>query len=160
MPLDPTDPRFFGRIWSFDCECPSCGSVLQGRTLHTDLSDEWRKTAHRRDLPWNPITGRLRCPTCRHCFATGILIYELVSGSRGTAGPVPIDHLPNLRQRIALQAPRQARLRARKIRGQDPTNWKADRPCSCPEGGWDAACPIHAELIATIAQLRAEDPSE
>ena len=148
LPRIPEVLRFFGRVLSFDVECPACGTILEARTfaLERDLTGQ-----HRRHLPWNVVTGRFRCRTCERIYATGLLLYE-VAQERGTGGAPPSDRHPTPKQREAMRARRDALLvLGRKARGGDALNLAITAPCVCAEG-WSPDCPVHAYIAELLQQ--------
>lgn len=126
--------KLFGRVHSFDLECPRCGQVLMARSTGTSVQASDALPAHvarptprpkgaprlepgrRAELPWNPITGRFRCTNCQRVYATGLLVWEVTGPDRGLA---PEDHVPDAGQRDQLRdlidAGRAERLGAVKI---------------------------------------------
>lgn len=110
--------RLFGRVHSFDLECPHCGKVLIARATVASTQAYDARPAHlarptprpngeprekpgrRAELPWNPITGRFRCTTCQRVYGTGLLVWEVTGPDRGLA---PEDHVPDQNQRDQLR---------------------------------------------------------
>jgi hypothetical protein len=82
MPRQPFPPggRIFGRVERFVVECPVCGSLILAHTHPADThytrarkgqqGRRWTR-GFRPGQPYNPLTGRLRCPGCTRTFGVG-----------------------------------------------------------------------------------------
>lgn len=99
IPLDPVDlePRFFGRLSAFDCECPICGYLLQVGHGKPDNKAYSRITSvmtcqHHRYRQRQPI----------HQFLLGLIAWPLRRGPRARLGRPP-DQRPTVEQLAQLR---------------------------------------------------------
>jgi len=146
MPRVPDLPlhlRFFGRVEAFHCECPKCGYLLLGerggtRALHPKLQQGQRI--------WNPVTGRLRCPSCQSWFALGLLLYPVAGGGYSRRGERrPSDWKPTWEQLTQLRQLHSGAYVGGEAKAPgDFTNLYVEGECTCGGGGIDTApCPLH-----------------
>jgi len=154
VPSMPPNNRFFARLDRFECECPSCGELLF--TMHDARRHPgWRHTNHRRralaaekprspsirDMVFNPVTQRLRCPFCRSTYAVGIVAYPIHPG--GYLREEPSDTRPTKRQRMEMRRAAGGFFIDKDNRSSDEVNLAIDGDCSCPEKGWVPSCRVH-----------------
>ena len=102
MPPHPRElgaTRFFARIVNVDLECPKCGKVFTLRRANV------RRISSRTPGTWDPSTSTFTCTGkdgCQRKFVLGVLAWDKPRGI--TAGAVPADQVPNIRQLAALRA--------------------------------------------------------
>ena len=79
--------RFFGRLQSFDLECPHCGTVYQIRM------------SAQHPPQWDPWTARFVCTTrdCERLYLLGILAWPIGASPKVASAP-PRDQVPLPRQ--------------------------------------------------------------
>lgn len=84
--------RFFGRLASFDLECPHCGDVYQVRLGGARRSGQ-------KDPNWDPQTARFRCTNkdCGRVYVLGIVAWPIIKAPRVASMP-PEDQVPSPRQ--------------------------------------------------------------
>lgn len=92
--------RFFGRILSFDCECPGCGAVYMIRSMGGKTS--------RRNAAYDPLTGIFRCPDTRcraRIYTVGLVFWHrhTLGGRPATIYRPPGDQVPTVEQALALR---------------------------------------------------------
>lgn len=81
--------RLFARLFSFDFECPRCGTVHQIRQ-------------GRKYPGWNPRTGTHTCRECSLTIQVGVLLYPTTAGKPNPRA-IPEDWTPTPRQAAALR---------------------------------------------------------
>lgn len=144
-------------------ECPHCGSLI---LAHTHPSSSTRTKARvgqrkrwtrgfRPDQPYNPLTGRLRCPGCTRTYGVGILLWPVSSA------PTPPQQAPD--QRATQEERERLRTYIYGVHAAEPSpdghhNVAIEQACSCPVewGGYDRACPVHGWAVFKAEQARDE----
>jgi hypothetical protein len=153
----PRIPRMLpaDRIWAhldrFECECPACGTLIGTARLPKGIESTTRRKSRAIerprsqrvwDLTWNPVTQRLRCPSCRTAYTAGLVLYSLKPGARRIL-EAPPDTVAGPRERAALRQ-KAGGFRLHQARSQnDPVNLVVTEGCSCPAGRIALDCPVH-----------------
>lgn len=148
--------RFFARVLTFDCECPTCGAILRATGGGLGVGDRVSRAHREQGAIWNVVTGRLRCPSCRRLYVAGLLLYP-VDVHNGRQIRPPEDRVPSALQRAALRSLREGFLMPDPRKPGEHANVALESRCTCPEGAWSEDCPAHAYLRAV---LRGEDEPE
>jgi hypothetical protein len=162
QPFPPPGGRIFGRVERFVVECPVCGSIILAHTHpHDTHHNRTRKGQSRRwtrgfrpGQPYNPLTGRLRCPGCTRTWGVGLLLWPVSSAP--TTPQQPPDQRATQRERELL------RTYIYGVHAEEPPpdgqhNVAVEQPCTCPVdwGGYDRDCPIHGWAVWQAEQARA-----
>lgn len=151
----PAD-RFFARLDKFECECPSCGSIIfAGRTprtrsaarLQPDSPSVWK-------LTYNPNSQRLRCPHCNLTYIVGLLAYPVPHHRRSLEAPP--DTVPTSRQWMEMRKQGGGWFVRKAYTLGEEVNLVVDSPCSCGPKSWAPTCPIHGDPAHGGGQLTAE----
>lgn len=146
--LPPDTLRLFARIDRFTCECPRCGQIIRAH-FDAPISQVRRKLAQRvresrnhggQRLTYNPLTSRLRCPSCKRVFGVGLLLYPVHERAQARQ---PYDTQPTYRQLAALRQQGGGFLLSRPIKGRDSVNVVTQGICRCLFGRVDPICPVH-----------------
>lgn len=165
MATAPPHARVFGRVRSFDCECPACGAVIvargtrEGRPRELKLRQRQRQTRR----PYNAVTAVMRCPGCRAQFMVGLIIWPLARGGGAQPGEevIPLDMRPNAHQRAILRQYVYGFAAEQAKRKGDEVNVAVTAECTCGgKGKWKPSCPEHgdpAQMQSTAADQRSVD---
>ena len=159
MPRQPTAPahaRVFGRVRTFDLECPACSEVIIARGTREGRPREHagsRKGQRRTARPYNAVTGILRCPRCRAQFMIGLIIWPLARGGPAGTDIIPEDMRPNAHQRAILRQYTYGFAAELAKRKGEAVNVAVTAECICgvKRGSWAPSCPEHG-WEATRAQ--------
>ena len=162
MPHRPTVPpsdRFFARLDKFDCACPNCGRII---VTSMDRRTHWARMLDKRrpsrlspksrklwDSVWNPIAQRLVCPWCHKTYMAGLILYPVAPGHKARI-EAPPDVIPNAREQAALRLQAQGWYATHTYERGAPVNVAVTSPCSCPEKGWSATCPVHGDPATAL----------
>lgn len=168
QPTSPPGPRFFGRVYAFDCECPRCGQLIIARDQSRSEA-RLRKQMYKKlkgHTSYNPVLSRVRCGGCGRIFGVGLLFWPVKRPGGRARKPalLPEDHKPNRRQLAMLRQYSHGIWAEAITRQGDSLNVAVDLECSCPEeeGGWAPACPVHgwAQVEKEQARINAEPREE
>lgn len=157
VPRLPPAQRFFARVDRFECECPSCGRLIESAREAPSTGKRLRTISRRRQraaatplvpsirrLRWNPALQRLCCPHCTRVFQVGLLLYPVTSSDRGRL-LAPSDVRMTPADRLRVRARGGGYLLHGSHRPGDPVNLYAEDGCRCPETGWSRVCPVHGD---------------
>jgi hypothetical protein len=163
----PSD-RFFARLHRFECECPSCGRMIEtiedGRRAPGRFRDVSRNRARAKQRPgspsvralvWNPHTQGLRCPWCETRFTAGLLLFPNANARPIPTSP-PSDTTVTRRQRMELRGRGGGWHPQLRYAEGDEVNLVIIRPCGCPAYEWGQDCPVHGSVLHPV--VRKPDP--
>lgn len=158
----PASTRFFARVERFVCECPRCGSIIlahiqpasgQSRTqMLTERRRRWTR-GFVPGAPYNPVTCRLTCPSCRRTWGVGLILWPVPRSGGGRGVLQPPDARLSARQRTEMRQYSEGRFAHLPLAKGGEHNLAVTSECTCPmPDGMDMGCPIHG-WAATNARL-------
>lgn len=135
----PTHLRFFARIDKFHMECPRCAKLILSQKRLRDA------TNYRQISGFNPLNGRLFCPSCGFGMGLGLLCYPLLL--RAHAGSHrPPDQKPTWQELLQLRELSGGFYVGEAKAPLDHRNLYVEAECRCrpDDRVWGSPCPIHS----------------